>query len=140
MLAGMSEVTVMFTLPSEALEALKAKASRDGTAPGAVLRNALRRELRTNEARQRARGFDPAFIGALRTLLARDIVEAQSWQELEKRLGTRGYELRLADDRLSLFGRDSKECLVDATEIGASYGALMRRFDGPMPDRKTGTG
>lgn len=132
----MSEVTVMFTLPSDAFEALQATARRDGSAPGSILRNALRRELKTRSTKTDKNGNDPVFVAALRTLLARDIVEAKDWGDLDSRLLARGYDLRFNEGRLALFAKDSGECLIDSTEIGASYGALMRRFDGPIPASK----
>lgn len=129
----MSDVTVMFSLPSDDFEALTAKAKREGTVPGAILRAALGRDLKPRAARQPRDSDDLAFTSALRTLLARDIVESRDWAELERRLSARGYALRVEGGCLSLLARDTGDCLADATEVGASYGALMRRFGGPFP-------
>ena len=134
----MEDVSVMFTLPADTLSALRARAKSEGTSAGALLRGALQRDLDLRR-KERAEGkADPAFVGAIRTLLARDIVEARNWADLQARLGARGYDLRMEEGRLSLHARDSGEQIVDANEIGASYGALMRRFHGPLPVRKTG--
>ena len=132
----MEKVTVMFTLPNDTFEALKATAKREGAAPGAILRSALKNDLKERTARKDRKPNDPAFVSAIRTLLARDIAKARGWADLLARLRARGYELRIHGDRLSLFGADTGECLVDATEIGASYGALLRRFGGPLPGSK----
>jgi hypothetical protein len=133
----------MFTLPDEAFAALQEKARREGTVPGAILRAALRRDLsvvvgpaplpRLPTPRPAGKAVDPAYLGALRNLLARDIIEARGWSDLIRRLSLRGYRLELEQGRLALYGRDEHDCLADATGIGASYGALMRRFGGPLP-------
>ena len=98
----MGDVTVMFTLPDEAFEALQAKARREGTLPGAILRDVLRRDLEARRGEKSTETLDPAFLGALRTFLARDIVEASGWSDLKRRLATRGYSLRLEDGSLTL--------------------------------------
>jgi len=130
---AMGDVTVMFTLPEDAFEALQAKARREEAAPGAILRVALSHYLHRGEDPCATDRSDPVFIGALRTLLARDLTEARDWADLESRLSARGYVMRLNGNQLGLFTSGSNECIADATEIGVSYGGLMRRLGGPMP-------
>lgn len=136
----MGEVTVMFSLPDDAYDALQSTARREGAPPGAILRAALQRHLRrngTDENGENPRGKpDTAFIGALRTLLSRDIADATDWADLDARLSKRGYDLRLIGNQLALFTTGSNDCIADGTEIGVSYGAMMRRFGGPMPPQK----
>lgn len=126
----MDKVTVMFSMPSETLDALQARAARDGVAPGSILRTALSQALKS-------KGNDPVVVRALTTLIARDIEAATSWGDLQHRLGNRGFALRTKGATLLIVGKDTGEVMANSTEIGASYGALIRRFDGPLPDLDT---
>ena len=133
----MADVTVIFSLPDATFGALKDRADRDGTTPGSVLRAALRRELAAPENNLPERKPN-ALPGALRSLLSRYLDAAQNWRDLSAALHARGYGLRLIDGQLALFSTSDERITVDTTELGASYGALMRRFSAPFPvDRKT---
>lgn len=136
--SGMGDVTVMFTLSGAAFEALQAKARSEGSAPGSVLRAALSGHLQYQEQSTALDKSNTAFIGALRTLLTRDISDADNWEDLNSRLSKRGYDLRLAGNQLALYALGSDQCIADASEIGVAYGALMRRFEGPMPQNRAG--
>lgn len=136
----MGEVTVMVTLSEDTFAALQSRAQTEGTAPGAILRAALRRDLVKPDQPANNAGPDPALVGALRTLLARDIIEARDWSDLQRRFGSRGYRLSLENGCLTLISKDTGQCISDATGIGASYGALMRRFGGPLLAPNKGMG
>ena len=132
----MNDVTVMFSLPGDTLDALQAKAHRDGVAPGAIIRTALARSLKDRQAGAKSKPTDPILIRALRTLVAKDLEAARSWSDLEARLSNRGYTLRTDRGALLILGKDTGEVVCQATDIGTSYGALIRRFDGPLMDQE----
>ena len=132
----MDNVTVMFSLPGPTLDALQARAKREGVAPGAVLRTALARALKDQERSIDVGARDPVLLRALRTLVARDLDAATSWLDLEERLLGRGYALRTDNGALIIVGKDTGEVIGNATDVGTSYGELIRKFNGPLTNHE----
>lgn len=69
----------------------------------------------------------------MRALLAADLASASGWADLDRRLRARGYAFREAGGGLALHAHPGGERLCKASELGHSYGALMRRFGRPFP-------
>lgn len=73
------------------------------------------------------------LLSPLRVRLAHDFACATSWPDLNARLAAKGYALREAGGGLALHAHPEGTRLCKASELGHSYGALMRRYGAPFP-------
>jgi len=125
--------SVEFKLPREMRLALRQLACQDDVSPGQVLRALLNKEIsRRLNARPPVRA-DERLIAPLRARLAPDLAHATNWDDLQKRLNCAGYSLREAGGGLAVFTHPSGARVCKASELGFSYGRLMRRFRSPFP-------
>lgn len=69
----------------------------------------------------------------MRARLAADLADADSWADLARRLAAKGYALREAGGGLALYSHPEGRRLCKASELGFSYGRLVRRFRTPLP-------
>ncbi|MDF0602332.1 hypothetical protein P1J78_16455 [Psychromarinibacter sp. C21-152] len=129
----MTQVTVMLTLDRHVLKALDSAARADGSDPATVIRDAIRRDLYRRSRAKKADRPDERLVAPLRALLADDLAYARDWDDLAARLSAKGYALREAGAGLALFELNGNRRLAKASDLGASYGRLMRRFGAPMP-------
>ena len=127
------QITVMFRLDATILEALQTVAADSGGDVGDVVRGAIRRDLFRRSRAKKAVRADEQLVAPLRVLLAKDIAEATGWGDLSDRLNAKGFEFREAGAGLALYRRSNGQRLAKASDIGTSYGRLMRRFNAPMP-------
>ena len=113
-------------------QASKIARARDVTL-GQMIRNLLAREIsRTTHARPPVRA-DERLVAPLRARLATDLAEAHGWEDLQQRLGQKGYALRAAGGGLALHRIAGDQRICKASELGFSYSRLMRRFCAPLP-------
>lgn len=126
------EVTLKLLAPQ--LQAAQRLAQRRDVTIGQILRDALAAELRraSRAAKTPARA-DEQLLAPLRALLAAEIAEAAGWGDLQARLKARGYAFREAGGGLALHSFPEGTRLCKASELGASYSTLMRRFNAPFP-------
>lgn len=124
---------VSLKLREEHRHALARMAREDDVTPGQILRDLLSREiLRRSRARPPVRA-DEALVAPLRARLAADLAHAPDWQELQRRLREKGYQLREAGGGLALYRVADDQRLCKASELGFSYSQLMRRIGAPFP-------
>ena len=101
---------------------------------GQFIRDAVSREIsRARNARPPVRA-DERLIAPLRARLASDLADSENWIDLQGRLRARGYILRVAGGGLALHEWPDDTRLCKASELGFSYGRLMRRFGAPFPN------
>ena len=113
-------------------QASKIARARDVTL-GQMIRNLLAREIsRTGHARPPVRA-DERLVAPLRARLATDLADATGWEDLQQRLGHKGYALRAAGGGLALHCKHGDQRICKASELGFSYSRLMRRFCAPFP-------
>jgi hypothetical protein len=88
---------------------------------------------RAGRASKTSNRTDEQLLGLLRALLAVDFGRACDWRELQGRLKAKGYILREAGGGLALHGFPDGPRLCKASELGHSYGSLIKRFGQPLP-------
>ncbi len=129
----MAQVTVMFRLEETALAALRAVAADEGGDVGAVLRGAIQRDLYRRSRAKTAVRADERLVAPLRALLAEDLAYARGWDDLQTRLAAKGYRFQEAGGGLALHDCKTGQRVAKASDLGASYSRLMRRFNAPFP-------
>ncbi|MEO1641256.1 MAG: hypothetical protein AAFU41_18635 [Pseudomonadota bacterium] len=125
--------TVTVKLPPEMFAALRGIARQEDTTPGAVIRDAIKRDLFRRSRAKTAKRTDEQLVAPLRALLADDFNYADGWADLQERLHRKGFQLREAGGGLALHDRLGAR-LCKGSELGYSYGHLMRRFAAPFPN------
>ncbi|APZ52398.1 hypothetical protein [Salipiger abyssi] len=128
------ERDVTVRLPGPLYEAaLRLARQRDETL-GRVIREALAAEIgRQRNGAKSPNRADEQLLGPLRVLLAADLAEARSWDDLRTRLRDKGFALHPAGGGLALHSHPDGTRLCKASELGQSYVTLMRRFGRPFP-------
>ena len=76
--------------------------------------------------------YDDRLVMALQKLLFRDLAEADSWDDLNRRLASHGYFLKICLGGMALHTETSGQKLCNLHDLGFSYGQFVRRFG---PDR-----
>lgn len=124
-------------MPLPLLETLQQLALDRDCSLGDLVRSALAAEIeRDTKMAKTPNRADEQLLAPLRVLLASDLAEARSWSELSSRLSDKGYELREAGGGLALHSFPEGVRLCKASELGYSYGTLMRRFGTPFPGHR----
>ncbi|QFS81332.1 hypothetical protein FIU97_00610 [Roseivivax sp. THAF40] len=121
-------------LPPDLRRATLQAAKAADMSPGDLIRSALAADLkrRAYPAKTPNRA-DEQLLGPLRVLLAQDFAAAQDWGDLIARLRAKGYALHEAGGGLALHSHPEGLRLCKASELGHSYGALLRRYGAPFP-------
>ncbi|PSL22322.1 hypothetical protein CLV88_101749 [Shimia abyssi] len=102
-----------------------------------MVRRALDAELaRLGRPAKTANRADEQLLASLRRLLAGDLAAATGWEDLGERLAGKGYALREAGGGLALFALSDERRMCKASELGCSYGSLMKRFGTPFPGHR----
>lgn len=100
---------------------------------GQLMRNLIADKInRHRKARPPVRA-DEQLIAPLRAHLAPDLAEAPTWEDLQNRLKSRGYILRVAGGGLALHEHPSDVRICKASELGFSYSKIMHRLRAPFP-------
>lgn len=128
---------VSIRMPVEMAEAVIALAARQDVTPGQVVRDAVRSQLQRVKKPKTPNRADEGLVASLQALLARDMAEAQSWPDLDKRLTAKGYRLHPAGGGVALFTKNGQR-LCKGSELGFTYRALVRRFGRAMPGHPHG--
>lgn len=100
---------------------------------GQLVRNALSREVARHRNAKPPVRADEQLLAPLRARLAPDLAHAVSWLDLDERLRSKGYVLRVAGGGLALHDWPGDRRICKASELGFSYSKLMRRFRTPFP-------
>ncbi len=129
---------VTIRMPVEMADAVRALASRHDVTPGQVVRHAVAEELRRRAKPPKTPNrADEALVASLQTLLAVDLAQARSWEDLDRRLLTKGYRMMASGGGCALFTRDGRK-LCKGSELGFTYRQLVRRFGRAMPGHPHG--
>ena len=121
-------------LPSDMRAAAEQAAQMADISLCDLIRRALSADLRRRATPAKTPNrADEQLLGPLRVLLARDFAAAQDWPDLTGRLRAKGYALHEAGGGLALHSHPRGLRLCKASELGHSYGALMRRYGAPFP-------
>ena len=124
--------TVSIQLSAEMLAALREIARREDATPGAIIRDAIKRDLYRRTRAKSARRADEQLVAPLRALLADDFAYAGSWDELQVRLRRKGYQLRESGGGLALHDLQGNR-VCKGSDLGFSYTRLMQRLCAPFP-------
>lgn len=105
---------------------------------GHLVRQLLKKEVDRRLNAKTSNRTDERLVAALQALLARDMAEALSWQDLAERLRRHGYELRPAGGGLTLHKCSCGTRVCKASELGFAYRSLVKRFEAAMPGHPHG--
>lgn len=119
--------------PPAVWSALEAEAARDGTSVTALLREAVDRELYRRQRARKAERPDERLIAPLRALLAEDFAYSRGWEDLQRRLGGKGYQLAESGPGLILADLRTGLKVAKASDLGYSHARLTGRFGRPFP-------
>jgi hypothetical protein len=126
--------SVTLRLPRDLLSGAQRVATARDVTIGHMVRQLLKREVERQLSQGAREETDARLLAALQALLGRDMSQAQDWADLAERLRPHGYELRAAGGGVVLYKSSCGTRICKGSEIGFSYGALMKRFGAPMPD------
>lgn len=130
--------SVTLKLPDPMLQAAAKLAAENDVTIGQIVRELLSQEMLNRHRAKRSDRTDEQLLASLQTLLASDMADAQSWDDLTERLARKGYELRPAGGGLTLNRAACGTKLCKASELGFAYGTLVRRFGQGMPGHPHG--
>ena len=85
--------TVTLKLPGVTLRALSAIARDEDVTVGQIVRSAVERDLGRREKAKTTNRADEAIVAPLRALLADDFAYSKGWDDLIRRIGSKGYAL-----------------------------------------------
>lgn len=120
------------TLAPATWQALAEIARADDVTVGAIIRQAVDRELYRRIRAKKAVRPDERLVAPLRALLADDFAYAQGWDDLARRLSAKGFALVEAGGGLALHRAPDGPKLCKASDLGYSHARLAQRF-GPFP-------
>ncbi|WP_299414189.1 hypothetical protein [uncultured Sulfitobacter sp.] len=126
--------SVSLKLPRDLLSGAQRVATARDVTVGHLVRQLLKREVDRQLAGGREGDTDARLLAALQALLARDMAEASSWENLQERLKPHGYVLRRQGGGLVLYKTSCGTRVCKGSELGFSYATLVARFGVPMPD------
>lgn len=124
--------SVTLKLPRTLLSGAQRVATARDVTIGHMVRQLLKREVDRQLSCNKSEDTDQRLMAALQALLARDIAEAQDWNDLAERLRPHGYEVCASDGSLVLFKTSCGTRICKTSELGFSCAALNERFGGPL--------
>lgn len=127
--------TVSIQMSPAMVAALRQIAGEDDASLGAVVRDAIKRDMYRRTRAKTARRADERLVAPLRALLADDLAYAVGWDDLQARLSRKGYQLREAGGGLALHDAAGAR-VCKGSDLGYSYSRLIRRFDAPFPGHR----
>ena len=130
---------VTLQLPDTLLKIAARVASEQDVTIGHLVRVLLAKEVERRLNPKTPNRADEGLVAALQALLARDMAEADGWDDLAARLSRHGYELRAAGGGLALHKASCGTRICKGSELGFAYRTLVRRFQAAMPDHPSGT-
>lgn len=114
-------------------------ASAQDVTIGHLVRALLAKEVARRLHPETLNRADESLIAALQALLAKDMAEADDWDDLGARLGRHGYELCPAGGGVALHKASCGTRICKGSELGFSYRTLVRRFEMAMPGHPHGS-
>ncbi len=130
---------VSLRLPEKLLSDAGRVASAQDVTIGHLVRVLLAKEVERRLHPKIPNRADEGLVAALQALLAKDMAEAEGWDDLGARLQRHGYELRPAGGGVALYKKSCGTRVCKGSELGFAYRALVRRFAAPMPGHPHGT-
>ena len=130
--------TVTLKLPQNLLRDAGRVASAQDVTIGHLVRQLLAKEVDRRLNAKTPKRADEGLVAALQALLARDMAEADGWDDLEARLAPHGYELRPAGGGVTLHKTSCGTRVCKGSELGFAYRTLVRRFGAGMPGHPQG--
>ncbi|MCX7565696.1 hypothetical protein OS189_05010 [Sulfitobacter sp. F26169L] len=125
--------SVTLKLPRELLSGAQRVATARDVTIGHLVRHLLKREVDRQSSQGAVAKPDQRLVTALQSLLARDVQNARSWQDLVARLRMHGYALHPCNDDMVLIKISCGTRVCSGAVLGFDYAALVERFDGPLP-------
>lgn len=130
----MNKCNVSVELPPDLLRAVHDLATEKEDTVSRVLQDLLVDHLATKKgAKPRVPPVNEKLVFALQKLLFRDMAEASSWADLDRRMRKHGYYLKIAWGGLSLHTCTSGHKVCHTHLLGFSYGTFLRRFGPGKP-------
>ena len=100
---------------------------------GQLVRDLLAQEIsRAKRARPPVRA-EEQLVAPLRARLAEDLAHAKNWNDLDRRLRAKGYQLIASGGGLALHQCSTGRRVCKASELGFSYSKLATRIGAPFP-------
>lgn len=130
---------VNLKLPDKLLRDAARVASAQDVTIGHLVRVLLAKEVERRLNPKTPNMADEGLVAALQALLARDMAEATSWDDLSDRLSRHGYTLHPAGGGIALHKLSCGTRVCKGSELGFAYRTLVRRFRAAMPDHPHGT-
>jgi hypothetical protein len=127
--------SVTLKLPRELLSGAQRVASAREVTIGHMVRQLLKREVDRQLASKDITTVSEGLISAVETLLARDIADANDWDDMAERLRPHGYVFRSHEGDLVLFKISCGTRICTGSELGFSYASLVKRFGQNMPTK-----
>ena len=135
---GMETESVTLKLPRTLLSGAQRVATARDVTIGHMVRQLLKREVERQLGSNRSDNTDERLLAAVQVLLARDMAEARDWDDLAARLRPHGYEVRAPGGGIVLFKSSCGTRICKGSEIGFSYGTLVKRFGAQLPEHEIG--
>lgn len=130
----MDTESVTLKLPRALLSEAQHVATAREVTIGHMVRQLLRREVDRQLGAKVDQNTDERLVVALQTLLARDMADADGWEDLAARLRHHGYDLRMLGGHVVLAKSSCHTTVCDASDLGFSYASMVKRFDAPFPE------
>lgn len=125
--------SVTLKLPRDLLSGAQRVASAREVTIGHMVRQLLKREVARQLSAKTNEATDERLLPALQALLARDMAEAEDWDDLATRLRTHGYDMRGVSGGVALYKTSCGTWMCNCSDLGFSYATLCRRFGLEMP-------
>ncbi|WP_298840434.1 hypothetical protein [uncultured Roseobacter sp.] len=130
----MNKRTVTVQLPADLALAVHDLATEKEGTVGKIVEDLLQAHIVNRKSPRKAREeISDRLVFALQKLLFRDMAEATSWDDLDRRLRGHGYYLKVAWGGLSLHTETSGYKLCNVHDLGFSYATFLRRFGPGKP-------
>jgi len=130
----MKKSAVSVQLPADLMIAVHDLATEREYTISEVLEDMVSEHLaRKTGSKKRPPPANEKLIFALQKLLFRDMAEAKSWEDLDRRMRKHGYFLRISWGGLTLHTETSGQKLCQTHHLGFSYGTFIRRFGPGKP-------
>lgn len=134
MLRSMKKSSVSVQLPSDLMIAVHDLATEKEHTISQVLEEMVAEYLASKRGvKKRPAPTSEKMVFALQKLLFRDMAEATSWEDLDRRMKMHGFFLRIAWGGLSVHTETSGQKLCQTHHLGFSYGTFVRRFGPGKP-------
>lgn len=130
----MAKHTVTLSLPTDIFRAMHDMANEKDDTLARVVEAMLSEHLGGHKGfKRRGPPASERLVFALQNLLFRDMAEATSWDDLDRRMRKHGYYLKNSWGGLTVHTETSGQKLCQTHDLGFSYGTFVRRFGPGRP-------